>query len=84
MAGVGRMTFGRFVGFSVGGGLLWVTLMTAGRVLLRQHPLGQDHFEVVVLAIVFISVLPVAVHALRTRRGTAAVEAVPVTESVNP
>ena len=68
MAGIGKMTFGRFVGFSVGGGLLWVTLMSLAGYLFGNIPAVKSHFEVVVLAIVFISVIPVAFHTLKARR----------------
>ncbi len=83
VAGVGRMTFGRFIGFSVGGGLLWVSLMTLAGYFFGNIPWVKTHFEVVVLAIVFISVIPVAIHALRGRREPAGFEVTPVTESVN-
>jgi membrane-associated protein len=68
VAGVGKMTFPRFVGFSVGGGVLWVSLMTLAGYLFGNIPQVKSHFEVVVLAIVFISVIPVAFHAVRSRR----------------
>ena len=68
VAGIGKMTFGRFVGFSVGGGLLWVTLMSLAGYLFGNIPAVKSHFEVVVLAIVFISVIPVAFHTLKARR----------------
>jgi membrane-associated protein len=71
VAGVGRMAFGRFVGFSLFGGALWVTLMTVAGYLFGNIDWVKKHFEVVVLAIVFISVLPVLVHALRGKRDPA-------------
>ncbi len=68
VAGVGQMTFGRFVGFSVGGGVLWVTLVSLAGYFFGGIPWVKTHFEVVVLAIIVISVLPVAFHALQARR----------------
>ena len=68
VAGVGRMTFPRFIGFSVGGGLLWVCLMTGAGYLFGNIAWVKAHFEVVVIAIVVISVIPMAIHALQARR----------------
>ena len=84
VAGVGKMTFPRFVGFSVGGGALWVSLMTLAGYLFGNIPQVKSHFEVVVLAIVFISVIPVAFHALRSRRSPAAAEPVVVGDGSEP
>ena len=75
VAGVGRMSFARFVGFSIGGGVLWVTLLSSAGYLFGGFPWVKDHFEVVVLAIVFISLLPVAIQAVRSRRQPPAVAA---------
>ena len=83
VAGVGRMTLPRFIGFSVGGGLLWVVLMTGSGYLFGNIPWVKAHFEVVVLAIVFISVIPVVVHAVQGRRKPAAAAAATVTGDVN-
>ena len=71
VAGVGRMTFARFVGFSVGGGALWVTLVSLAGYFFGGIPWVKGHFEVVVWAIVVISVVPMAVHALQNRRRAA-------------
>ena len=71
VAGVGRMTFARFIGFSIGGGALWVVLMTGAGYFFGNIPWVKAHFEIVVLAIVFISVLPMAIHAVQGRRKVA-------------
>lgn len=63
VAGIGRMKFMRFALFSVSGGVLWVvSILTAGY-LFGQRPFVKDHFELVVVAIVFISVAPVIIQA---------------------
>jgi membrane-associated protein len=65
VAGIGRMPFARFIGFSIGGGVLWVVLVTLAGYLFGNIPWVDRHFEVVVIAIVAISVLPIAVHSLQ-------------------
>ena len=68
VAGVGRMSFPRFIGFSVGGGVLWVVLMMGSGYAFGSREWVKAHFEIVVLAIVFISVIPVVVQAIQSRR----------------
>ena len=62
VAGIGRMKFSRFVGFSIAGGILWVVSVLAAGYFFGQIPFVNKHFEVVVVAIVFISVLPGIFH----------------------
>ncbi|HEX5243043.1 MAG TPA: DedA family protein [Tepidisphaeraceae bacterium] len=68
VAGIGRMTFRRFAAFSVSGGILWVTLLSLSGYYFGQIPIVQKNFQIVVIAIVVISVLPAVVHALKARR----------------
>lgn len=68
VAGIGRMTYRQFFVFNVIGGTVWVLVCVLAGYLLGELPLVKKHFELVVLAIVFISVLPIAIEALRARR----------------
>jgi membrane-associated protein len=68
MAGVGRMKYARFLSFNVFGGLGWVLSMTLAGYNLGGIPLIRHNFEKVVLGIVFVSVLPLLLHALKARR----------------
>ena len=70
MAGVGRMQYTRFLLFNVIGGLGWVLSMTLAGYFLGAIPVVRGNFEKVVIGIVFLSVAPMAVHYLRTRRAT--------------
>ena len=68
VAGMGCMAYGRFLAFSVIGAALWVGIcVTAGR-LFGQIPAVHKHFELVVLAIVAVSLLPLAVEYVNHRR----------------
>jgi membrane-associated protein len=62
VAGIGRMKFSRFAGFSVFGGMLWVISILLAGYFFGQIPFVDKHFEIVVVAIVFISVLPGVFH----------------------
>jgi membrane-associated protein len=72
MAGVGRMPYARFVSFNVVGGLGWVLSMTLAGYYLGGIPVIRKNFEKVVLLIVFVSLLPLAIHYWQSRRATVA------------
>lgn len=58
VAGVGRMNYARFAAYNVVGGVAWVLIcLLAGR-LFGGIPFVRKRFELVILAIIFISVLP--------------------------
>jgi membrane-associated protein len=68
VAGVGAMTYGRFVSFNVIGGLAWVALFTLGGYFFGNLPFVQDNFSFVIIAIIIISVMPAVIEFLKSRR----------------
>ncbi len=68
VAGVGEMSFGKFQGYNVAGGVLWVGLLLFGGYWFGQLDFVKQHFGIVELAIIFISVLPMVIEFLRHRR----------------
>ena len=71
MAGVGRMNYLRFVSFNVFGGLGWVISMTLGGYYLGSIPWIRRHFEAAVIAVVLVSIAPIVIHYIKSRRATA-------------
>jgi membrane-associated protein len=71
MAGVGRMKYTRFLSFNIFGGIGWVISMTLLGYYLGGIPLVRKHFEKVVLLVIFISILPVLIHAVQSRTAKA-------------
>lgn len=67
-AGVGRMRYRTFVAYNVVGGLLWGVGVTTLGYFLGQFELIRANIEFVLIAIVGLSVLPVAAEVLRGRR----------------
>jgi membrane-associated protein len=67
VAGIGRMGFSRFISFSIAGGVLWVCTMTLAGYFFGQIAVVKNHFEIAILAIIAISLLPMAIHALQSR-----------------
>jgi membrane-associated protein len=58
VAGIGRMSYARFVIYNILGGVGWITSMLLAGYWLGQIPWIRDHFEMVVIGIVLVSVLP--------------------------
>ena len=74
VAGAGAMAYRSFVVFNVLGGFLWaVGVTTAGR-YLGQIAAIRNHIELAVMALVVISLTPVALEVLRHRRGRGVVD----------
>jgi membrane-associated protein len=59
VAGMGSMSYGRFILYNVVGGVLWVSVCISSGYLFGNIPVVKDNFTLVVLAIIFISLLPV-------------------------
>lgn len=72
VAGVGAMPYRRFIGYSVLGAVLWVGLFVLGGYFFGNIPAVKRNFSLVVLAIIGISVLPVVLEFVRSRRATSA------------
>ena len=58
VAGVGTMTYGKFITYNVVGGVLWVGLFTSLGYFFGNLPFVKENFEIAILAIIFISLLP--------------------------
>ena len=65
VAGIARMGYRRFVLYNVCGGIGWVASMTLAGFFLGKVEFVKDHFEMVVLGIVFVSLLPVVLGVAR-------------------
>lgn len=67
VAGAGAMNFKRFIGYSIFGAILWVTTMMGSGYLLGQIPFVKERFELIVVGIVILSVMPMVVEYLKAR-----------------
>jgi membrane-associated protein len=69
VAGIGRMNYRRFLSYDVFGGFLWVWSMTLlGYFLGSTIPEIDRHIHIVIAVIVFLSLLPPMIEAVRQRR----------------
>jgi membrane-associated protein len=70
VAGIGRMSFGRFLAYNLAGGCAWVLLFIWGGYLFGNIPLVRQHFGLVTIAIILASLVPLGV-TLARREGAA-------------
>jgi membrane-associated protein len=59
VAGIGKMTYTKFTLYNILGALIWVPVMTMLGYLFGNNDFVREHFEMVALAIIFLSVLPI-------------------------
>ena len=69
MAGVGRMEPRRYLTYSFIGGVAWAAGVTVLGYWLGQFAFVKANIELMLIAIVFLSVLPVIIEVVRARRG---------------
>ena len=68
VAGIGRMTYGRFIAYNVIGGIGWVAVFVFGGYFFGNISMVRRNFSLVILVIIFISLLPGIVEFVRQRR----------------
>jgi membrane-associated protein len=68
VAGVGRMSYKDFFSYNVFGGLSWVALFTFAGYFFGNIQFIRDHFSLVVIAIVLISIVPMVIEAVKAKR----------------
>jgi membrane-associated protein len=71
VAGIGSMTYWRFITYNVVGGILWVGICVFAGFFFGNIEIVQRNFSLVVIAIIFISVLPVIIEFIRHRMSRA-------------
>src|SRR5262249_14337025 len=72
VAGVGRMHYRTFVVYNVIGALAWAVGLTTLGYFLGQIDVVKNNIEVAIVAVIALSLLPVARELLRHRRRTGA------------
>ncbi len=70
VAGVGKMTYGKFFRYNLTGVLLWTTICIFAGYFFGNLPWVNQHFEVVILGIVFVSLIPTFIQIAKYFLGT--------------
>jgi membrane-associated protein len=67
VAGIGSMTYARFLTYNVVGGIAWIGLFVYGGYFFGNIPVVKQNFTLVIMAIIFISIMPGIIEFLRHR-----------------
>ena len=67
VAGIGKMTYIRFIGYNVSGGILWIASFVFGGYYFGNIPMVKRNFTLVIVAIIVLSVMPGVIEFLRHR-----------------
>ncbi len=68
VAGIGRMSYAYFATYNIVGGITWVTTFTLLGYFFGNIPFVRKNFELVIIAIILISVLPMFLEWWKARR----------------
>lgn len=71
VAGMGHMRYRHFALYNVVGALLWVLLFTYAGYLFGDLPIVQENLKLLIVAIIFISILPGIIEIWRHKRAAA-------------
>jgi len=68
VAGIGKMSYGYFITYNFVGGITWVLLFTLAGYFFGNIPIVREDFELVIIAIILVSVVPMSVKWWKARR----------------
>lgn len=68
VAGIGSMKYETFVFYNITGGMAWVLLFLVAGYGFGNIPVVRDHFSAVIMGIVVVSVMPMVIEYLRSKR----------------
>lgn len=68
VAGIGTMTYVKFIAYNVMGGILWITIFILGGYYFGNLDFVKRNFKIVIFAIILISVMPAVIEYLKERR----------------
>jgi membrane-associated protein len=69
VAGIGKMTYPKFLLFNISGGITWVLLFVGGGYYFANIPIIKNNFTIVIFVIIFISILPGIIGYLKHKFG---------------
>lgn len=68
VAGVGKMSYVKFISYNVIGGIAWVSLFTLGGYFFGNLPIIKNNFHIAIFVIIFISILPGIIEYIKHKR----------------
>ncbi|HUS84989.1 MAG TPA: DedA family protein [Anaerolineales bacterium] len=74
VAGVGTMKYRNFVFYNILGAFLWTSLLVFSGYFIGNIPFVKENFEIAIMGIIFLSVLPMIIEYINSRRKKEPVE----------
>ena len=68
VAGVGRMSYFKFLAYNVFGGILWVGILLFGGYFFGNIPIVRNNFSIAIFLIIILSIMPMLVEFWRHYR----------------
>lgn len=68
VAGIGEMSYSKFIRFNIIGGIAWVVGLTLLGYFFGTLPFVQKNFELVIFGIIFLSLVPMIIEIIRAKR----------------
>jgi len=66
LVGMGKLEYKKFIKFNAAGAVIWVTLFLCLGYFFGNIPVVEEHFSLILLTIIFISVLPIIISSLKS------------------
>ena len=68
VAGIGSMTYMRFISYNIIGGIVWIASFAFAGYFFGNIPMVKKNFTLVIFAIIIISILPGVIEFMRQHR----------------
>ena len=68
VAGVGNMTYSRYITYCIAGAILWVSMLTMSGYFFGGFDIIKNNFEMVVFGIILISLIPIVLEYIKHQR----------------
>jgi len=68
VAGIGQMSYARFITYSVAGSIAWMGVFIFGGYFFGNIPFVKKNFSIVIIVIIIISLVPAVIGALKERK----------------
>ncbi|MBP6059584.1 MAG: DedA family protein [Candidatus Saccharicenans sp.] len=70
VAGIGKMTYFKFLAYSLVGSVMWVALFLFGGYYFGNIPVVKENFSLVIVAIIVISLIPAGISYIHSRKSS--------------
>lgn len=84
VAGIGKMSYLHFASFNIVGGALWTWVFLLVGYFFGTIPVVKEHFSLIILALIFIPVLPIIIKGISSKFKKTPAQDAPANEAAKP